>query len=78
MFKEPIVANYTLFTVIKFNNINSFAYNNSIHLPKTNFSHTQKDYYQDDLSFNCLQFYKLNCLNVLAGNICFCKQVKNH
>ena len=29
----------------------------------------QKDFHQDILSFACLQFYKHNCLNILADNI---------
>ena len=34
-------------------------------------SNHQKDYHQDNLSFVCLQFYRHDCLNILAGNICF-------
>ena len=44
---------------------------------RPNLNQFQKDYYQDDLSFVCLQFHKHNCLNILPGNICFTIQVKN-
>ena len=40
-------------------------------------SNLQKDSHQDNISFACLLFYKHNCLNILAGNICFHMQVKN-
>ena len=32
-------------------------------------SNLQKDCYQDNLPFVCLQFYRNNCKNILAGNI---------
>ena len=32
-------------------------------------SNLQKDFYQDNLSFVCLQFYLYNCLNILADTI---------
>ena len=32
-------------------------------------SNLQKDFYQDNLSFVCLQFYLYNCLNMLADTI---------
>ena len=38
---------------------------------------SKKDCHQDNLSFAYLQFYMLNCLNKLAGNVCFHKRVKN-
>ena len=41
-------------------------------------SNPQKYFYQDSLSFVCLQLYKQNCLNILASNIHFRIQVKNH
>ena len=37
----------------------------------------QKIFNQDNLSFACQKFYKYNYLNILAGNSCFPKQVKN-
>ena len=37
----------------------------------------KKKFHQANLSFACLQFYKHDCLNIPAGNICFCIQVKN-
>ena len=37
----------------------------------------QKDCYQDNLSFACLQFYMHNGLNKLPGISCFRKHVKN-
>ena len=33
--------------------------------------------HQHNLPFVCLQFYRHNCLNILSGSKCFCKQVKN-
>ena len=35
-------------------------------------SNLQKDFHQDNLSFVCLQFYKHNCLTILADNISCC------
>ena len=32
-------------------------------------SNLQKDFYQDNLSFVCLQLYLYNCLNILADTI---------
>ena len=40
-------------------------------------SNLQKDCHQDNLSIVCLQSYQHNCLNILAGNICFRIQVKD-
>ena len=37
----------------------------------------RKDFQQDNLSFVCLQFYRQNCLNILAGNTCFHIQAKD-
>ena len=37
----------------------------------------QKDFHQDNLSFVCLQFYKHDCLSILAFKICFHIKVKN-
>ena len=37
----------------------------------------QKDFHQDNLSFVCLQFYKQNCLKILADNIYRRIQVKD-
>ena len=70
--KKPIVANHTFFTSIAFSKINSFAYINSIVI-----RNLQKDFYQVNLSFVYLQFYKHNYLNILAEDICFRIQVKN-
>ena len=68
MIKKPIVANHTFFAVVTFNKISSFAYINSIIIAFI-LSNLQKDFHQDDLPFTCLQFYKHNCLNILADNI---------
>ena len=38
---------------------------------------SQRDCHQDNLSFDCLQFYKHICLNILASNISCYKQVMN-
>ena len=40
-------------------------------------SDLQKDFHQDNLSFVCLQFYKHNCLKILASNICFHIEANN-
>ena len=68
------MKNYAFFTVI---NINSFALSilskysvYKTYLLKSNLQQFQKDCRQDDISFAYLQFYKHNCLNILAGNIC--------
>ena len=74
--KKPLVTNPTFFTSITLSRINSFAYiNYEIHLSKYNFHQFQKDFRQDNLSFASLQLYKHNCLNLLAGNNFFRKQV---
>ena len=75
MIKKPIVANHTFFSVITFGKMNSFAYINS--LVAQLISNLQKVVHQDNLSFACLQFYKHNCLNMLASNIFFCIHVKD-
>ena len=43
---------------------------------KASFHYTQKDDRQD-ASFGCLYFYKHNCINIVADNICFHKDAKN-
>ena len=78
--KKPIMINYTFFTVITFSNhqflcLNQFYRNAAFMRP--NLYQFQKNFHQDNQSLACLQCYKHNCLNILAGNICFCKQVKN-
>ena len=40
-------------------------------IKKSNLHQFRKDCYQDNLSFDYLQFYKHNCLNILARNTCF-------
>ena len=40
-------------------------------------SNIQKHFYQDNLSFVCLQFYKHNCVYILVDNVCFHIQVNN-
>ena len=40
-------------------------------------SNLQNDFHQGNLSFACLQFYKHNFLNILAGNMFCCMQLKN-
>ena len=75
MIKKLIMKNHTFFAVATFSKTNSFPYINSIVIHQI--SNLQKDFYQDSLSFVCLQFFKHNCLNILAGNICFHIQVKN-
>ena len=69
MIKKPVMANYAFFAIVTFSKFNS----------NTSFitSNLQKDFHQDNLSFVSLQFYKHNCLNILASNICFHIQVKN-
>ena len=52
--------------------INSFAYINTAFL----ISNLQKYSHQDNMLFVCLQICKHNCLNILAGNICFHIQVE--
>ena len=76
MIEKPIVENHTLFAVITFSKVGSFPYINFIVITFI-VSHLHKDFHQDNMSFVCLQFYKHNCLNTLAGNICFHIQVKN-
>ena len=63
-------------TFITFCQTNSFLYQ-FFHNTLLIRSNLQKDFHQDNQSFVNLQFYKYNCLNMLAGNICFGKQVKN-
>ena len=40
-------------------------------------SNLQKDFHEDNMSFVCLQFYKHNCLKILADNISPYIQAKN-
>ena len=68
------MANHTFFAVITFSEINSIAYIN--HNTTVMISNLQ-DFYQDNLSCLCLQFYRGDCLNILASDICFHIQVKN-
>ena len=84
MIKKSIVANYTFVTVITSRSINYFAYICSIvyksHLSKskkTNLYLSQRDCHQDNLSFDWLQIYKHNFLNILTSNICCHKQKMN-
>ena len=82
MIKKPITANHTFFTVVTFSSftscfINSLAYISSIVFMALIIFNLEKDFRQDNLPFVCLQFYKHNFLNILAGNICFRIQVKN-
>ena len=44
---------------------------------KNNLHQIQKYCHQDNLSFVWLQFYQLNCLNILVGSIYFHKQIMN-
>ena len=63
-----------------FNNDNSnIAYINTQFYCNTAFIifNLQKDFPKDNLPFVCLKFYKHNCLNILASNICFRTQGKN-
>ena len=77
--KKPIATSHKLFAGVAFSRINSFTYINSFVIPfiRANPIQFQKDCYQDNLLFACLQFFKHSCLNMFAGNICFHKQVKN-
>ena len=56
------------FLYITYSKINSFII--SILIQHNITSNLQK-YFHQDVSFACLQFYKYNCLNILAGNIFF-------
>ena len=78
--KKPIMINHTFFAIVTFSKINYFSYIDSFvihHLWDLTLIKFKKDCHQDDLSFACVQFYKYNCLNMLAGNISLPKQVKN-
>ena len=72
------MANHTFFAFNTPGKINSFAYINSAYINSAfMIFNLQKDCHQDNLPLVCLHFYKYNCLNILADNICFCTQVKN-
>ena len=49
-----------------------------IHLSKTDFHQTRKEFYKHNLLFAQLQFYKQICLNLFEDNVCCHKQEKNH
>ena len=68
MIKKLIMANHRFFAVITFSEINSFAYIN--HNTTVIISNLQ-DFYQDNLSCLWLQFYRGDCLNILASDNCF-------
>ena len=68
MIKKAIVSN-------QFLRLNQFYHNAGFIRP--NFHQFQIDYHQDNLSVAHLQFYQRNCLDILAGNTCFYKEVKN-
>ena len=65
--EKPIAANHTFFA---FSKINSFTCVNSIVI--------QKAFYQDNLSYVCLKFYKHDFLNILPSNICCRIQTNTH
>ena len=75
--KKTTLANPIFFTVIILISISYFVLNQfycnvtfiRTNLSKTNLYQFQKDCYQDNLSFACLQFYIQNYLNILARNI---------
>ena len=72
MIKTPVFPNYVFFAVVTFSKINSFACITAF----ITFD-IQKDFRQDNLPFDCLQFYKHNCLNIVTSNTCFRIQIKN-
>ena len=49
-----------------FSHDHQFSYNTAFII-----SNFQKHFHQDNLSFVCLQFYKQNCLSILARKIAF-------
>ena len=75
--KKPIMASHKFFAAVTFSRINSFPSAIQTYLLKANFHRFRKDFHQDNPPFLCLQFYKHNCLDIHATNICFCTQVKN-
>ena len=83
MIRKPTVTNHTSFSVVNLVRLVllliSILLQYSIYnVPKTNFkTNLQKYFHQDNLPFHYSQFYKDNCLDILADNISCCIQVKN-
>ena len=71
------VINYTSYTIITFSCINSLYLNQFYHntIFKRPIDRIKKT--NQTLPFVCSQFRQPRCLNILADNICFYKQVKN-
>ena len=72
MIRKPIMAYHAFFALVTFSKINSFVYVYIYQFYRDTafiISNLQKDFYQDNLSFVCLQFYLYNCLNILADTI---------
>ena len=90
MIKKPIVTNLTydiLIDILVTFLLSLLSARSMLSLTSIQFSTTfigsnlylsQKDcHHQDNLSFGCLQLYKLNCQNILGSNISHNKQVMN-
>ena len=71
------MKNHTIFTVATFSRTSCFVYiYYFIAFVRFSFNHFQDDFYEDNLSFVCLQLHRHNFLNILKCNI-FCIEVKN-